>query len=580
VDSKAILRALSAAVFCAAATLLLPAQDPAQGQAPMQAPQSPAVDRTLATLHGVVRNSATGEGVPRALVEIEGDASTGALTDGDGRFEIPNVAVGPQAVAIRRPGFLDESNQAETPSGASTAGIPHNVLVASDMPDVVFTLTPACAIRGHIELSNGDSAAGIEVGLVRRIVMDGRAIWQPSGFTKTRSDGSYRFGGLTDGEYELYTTPVLDSEPAATLVTPGKAAATARWGYASVFYPDARDPSGAAQIAVANGQEAQANLTLTREPFQTVTANVILPQNVAVKGETYSVEVLDAGGHQLLYPAQFDQSTQTAQAVLPDGSYSLLVTGALMPSPGREGAAGAEPLVGLVDFAVAGRAIMNLHLLLSAPSPSSVQVSVIHSGTATVQMQNQQVAVMVSPASGPLGGAVMGQYATGTVDAPLPASYMAPGAYWVHTYLAGSGLCESSFTAGGANLGREPVTIGISGATAPLELALRDDCAQLTLQLPENLAGTSSGEEKFYTAYVVPDFDFTRDLDPALLRPSSRTFTVHGLTPGNYHVYTFEGNTRLEYRNSAVLAALPNPGQAITLSPGTASDLVLETSVQ
>ncbi len=52
--------------------------------------------------------------------------------------------------------------------------------------------------------------------------------------------------------------------------TPGGAGQ--RWGYPSVYYPEAREPSEAARIHVTNGQEAQANFTLTAEPFQTVSA--------------------------------------------------------------------------------------------------------------------------------------------------------------------------------------------------------------------------------------------------------------------------------------------------------------------
>ena len=83
------------------------AAEPAQDQSPPTQPST--LDRTLTTLHGVVRNAATGEGVPRALVRIEGDANTGALTDGEGHFEIPNIAVGPQSVEVRKPGFRDLS---------------------------------------------------------------------------------------------------------------------------------------------------------------------------------------------------------------------------------------------------------------------------------------------------------------------------------------------------------------------------------------------------------------------------------------------------------------------------------------
>ena len=61
------------------------------------------------------------------------------------------------------------------------------------------------------------------------------------------------------------------------------------------------------------------------------------------------------------------------------------------------------------------------------------------------------------------------------------------------------------------------------------------------------------------------------------LRPSTGgTLTLESLTPGSYHVFTFDAPVRLEYRNPAVLAAMPNPGQQVTLSPSATSNLVLE----
>src|SRR4051794_35101507 len=43
-------------------------------------------------VHGVVKNALSGEPLPRALVLIDGGGGVGALTDGDGRFEISGVA--------------------------------------------------------------------------------------------------------------------------------------------------------------------------------------------------------------------------------------------------------------------------------------------------------------------------------------------------------------------------------------------------------------------------------------------------------------------------------------------------------
>jgi hypothetical protein len=110
-----------------------------------------------------------------------------------------------------------------------------------------------------------------------------------------------------------------------------------------------------------------------------------------------------------------------------------------------------------------------------------------------------------------------------------------------------------------------------------MELTLRDDCSSLALELPPALADFVPGEEPTYTVYVVPEFDTTADIPPIDIHPSSGpTRTLDGLTPGSYHVYVFDRPVRFEYRNPAVLAELRHPGQSVTLSPGSTSNLVLE----
>jgi hypothetical protein len=50
--------------------------------------------------------------------------------------------------------------------------------------------------------------------------------------------------------------------------------------------------------------------------------------------------------------------------------------------------------------------------------------------------------------------------------------------------------------------------------------------------------------------------------------------TLTGLTPGNYHVFTFDRPVALEYRNAAVLSSLPS--QAVSLEPNAEADLTVE----
>jgi hypothetical protein len=110
-----------------------------------------------------------------------------------------------------------------------------------------------------------------------------------------------------------------------------------------------------------------------------------------------------------------------------------------------------------------------------------------------------------------------------------------------------------------------------------MELTVRNDCAQLNLSLPASAAALVPGIEPVYTVYVVPDFDTTADVQPVTLRPSSGgSLTVEGLTPGDYHVYTFAAPLELEYRNPAAMGQLPARGQPVTLTPGDAENLVLE----
>ena len=531
----------------------------------------------------MVRIGVSGDPLPHALVRIGGDASNGALTDGDGRFEIADVPAGPQEFTITKPGYLDEAEAAADSIAWNAHGYGHNVIVAADMGDVVFTMEPANSIRGQIQLSTGDAAEGIQVTLLRRTIRDGRAVWQESGSARTNSEGAYRFGGLTDGLYAVYTMPAMDSD-APMFVQVGASAHSARAGYASVFYPDARDLNSAAKIQLHGGEQAQANIALTLEPFQPVVAQVTMPG----AADNVSVQVLDAQGNALPYSAQFDASTHTAQAMLPEGSYSLsasMATRVFHIAATRNAnrseltALPSRGLAGEVSFTVAGRPVTALHLPMAAVGSSPVQVSLSHTGNTAVQQNvgytgGPPVFVTLTQTGGWLSDGMVTSYAEGPATGPLHPNPVPAGSYWVSTAIGPRTMCEASFTAGGASLAREPLVLGATGSTAPLQLSLRDDCARLTLSLPGSV-GYSAGEERAYTVYVIPDFDSTQAVVPQTLRMSTGgRAALSGLTPGSYHVYTFDRPVALEYRSPEVLAALP--AQAVSLDPNGEAELTVE----
>jgi hypothetical protein len=303
-----------------------------------------------------------------------------------------------------------------------------------------------------------------------------------------------------------------------------------------------------------------------------------------------SAQVLDAQGHSLPYRAEYDPATRALHALLPDGSYSFSVTvtfsrmtADMAGNRNFTPAMDAAPLTGQVDFSVAGHDIANLRIPLMAQRDNPLQVTVTRSGAQPAPASSEQggVYVALSQAGDSLTNGMVSLYANGSGPGQLETTFMPSGSYWAHTSITQHSLCLSSFTAGGANLAREPLVIGPAGVTAPLSLTLRDDCASLTLSLPAAGAALAPGEERWYTVYVVPDFESTENTTPQTLRPSSGgSVTLEGLTPGNYHVYTFAAPLVVEYHNPAALAALPTPGQAVTLSPGATTNLVLEVPAQ
>ncbi len=572
---------------------LAPAQQPQPETQNVPTPARVAV-------HGVVRNAATGAPLPRALVRIEGDSGIGALTDGEGRFEIPGVPVGPLIIRVRKPGFNDRPYATED-VGYQGDGPAHSVLVAAEMPDLAFALTPTSAIHGHIELSTGDPAQGIELTLLKQVVSNGRAVWAQNGVTKSNGEGDYRFAGLPAGVYALFTKPTLESEPAATVVEAG--AKVVRNGYPTVFYPQAREFSGATRIRLKAGQQAEANLLLPLESFYTVTATAILPngkpfdgkgteQNFFSSGPVLLEAVLDAAGHELAYKAVFNSATHSIQVNLPDGTYTLLATAIVRKSSGPDPPVGPgglsqtqESFIGYTELSVDGHTVSGLRIPLMVTPGWPIHLRVVRTNGQPAQSNpnaGRELQKLVTVTASNAGEAPMDSgNGNTTADESEPEQLemkaAGPGPHWISVQLNDRSLCMDSFSAGGVNLAREPLNVPLGASPPPMELTLRDDCARLALTLPPMLAAFLPGDEPFYTVYVVPDFDTTADIPPMTVHPSSgATLTVDGLTPGSYHVYIFDRPVRLEYRNPAVLAALPTPGQQVTLSPGATANLMLE----
>jgi hypothetical protein len=116
-----------------------------------------------------------------------------------------------------------------------------------------------------------------------------------------------------------------------------------------------------------------------------------------------------------------------------------------------------------------------------------------------------------------------------------------------------------------------------AGTNPPIEIALRQDCAQLTLSLPPK--EREAAIRTYYYVWVVPEF-------PTLQEPTRNTISTSDealneesfLTPGRYRVYSFTSSADVPYRDADAMERIAGSGQSITLAPNEHAHLVLELS--
>jgi hypothetical protein len=233
-------------------------------------------------VRGTVIDSITHQPIARALVDSHTQGAV--LTDNDGHFEF-DLPAGSVNFMVRRPGY--------GPHTSMLRG--HSVQVGPNTPDLTFTLTPEAFITGQVALSTADPADGIRVVAYRRHIVNGRQQWTMQSMATTNSEGIFRIARLEAGDYLLYSESARGREGP---IQPG----AKTFGYPPVYYPGTADSSSSAVLTLTTGQHAQADFTLTRQPYYSVTFTVTDLQAAA----RTSFQILDTSGHPTGFPVRWN----------------------------------------------------------------------------------------------------------------------------------------------------------------------------------------------------------------------------------------------------------------------------------
>jgi len=525
-------------------------------------------------VHGVVLNTLTREPIARVLVENNNAAE---LTDGDGRFEL-NLPEGMVQITVRRPGYNARGQDQN-----------HTVKVGPNTPELTFYLTPQATITGHVTLSTGEPADGITFLAYRKAIVEGRERWEVGNSASTDSEGTFRMANLaTPGLWVLCSVPSQEHPAARSAGALAPAASTP--GFPSICYPGpipvSGDISPANALTLAPGQQAEVEITLTRELFHRVAIGI--PNAAGAPG--VGVDIRDSSGRTLEFSAEWNSKTGLVEVYLPSGQYY-----AEARSQGQING------YGRLDFHVGGAAVSGLSMMLLPSRPISVEVhkefttalqNGLQSGSITGLARNPNnpglniTLIAADSAISDMAGGGLSQ-PPGSGDPSLfHLDNVIPGRYWVLTY-AYEGYV-SSITSGGSDLSRQPLIVGPGNSTVPIQVTLRNNTGQIQCTVnspaatePASVAtaagatGAAPGEVKPIFLYAIPTTQTSSQI-PQTQGQGTDSITFPNLAPGTYRVVAYDRFQQINLSDPQQLAEIASRGQTVTVSPGATASIQLD----
>ena len=520
-------------------------------------------------IRGTVINAVTQAPIPRALV-VSSDNRFAMLTDAEGHFEFtpPDsdrtgdsgsnarsyVTFGGNCsgVRARKPGFLDDCNEA--PASSTSSGDDHTI-----------ALVPEALIYGRVTLPDNDRLFGTRVELFFRDIVEGLPRWIPVKVEVTNSAGEFRFSELRAGEYRLLMIERADNDPAVS--TTAKS-----YGYPPVYYPAGADFASAATIHLSAGQSVEADISAVRQPYYRV-AIPVANSDIA-SALTVSVQALSGPGYSLGY----NPGAKRIEGLLPTGNYIVVAT-----AFGENSSSGTVNLK--VNAAAAEGPTMNL-----VPGGSiALNVKEDFTEKALGGTTSWNIGGKMIPVHGPRtylqprlesvddlepmrGGSP--RPPTGPNDNSLVLENLVPGHYYWLRLDTSRGYVASAHL-GDVDLFHQPFTVA-GGAATPVEIEMRDDTAEIDVSVtgmdsPSNEPGPFAPRA---FVYCVPEPDSAgqfRQLDSS----DAVKFGSTAMPPGTYRVLAFASQqAHLPYRDVEAMKAYETKGPVVHLTAGE------KTSVQ
>ena len=512
---------------------------------------------------GTVINSVTQAPIPRALV-FSADNRFAMLTDGEGHFEFTppdngetgiQGAIGSRSfrfaghcawIRARRPGFLDDCSE---PRGSNK----------SPSDDHTIALIPEALIYGRVTLPDNDHLFGTRVQLFLRDVVEGLPRWVQMKTALTNSAGEFRFFDLRAGDYKLLMHERADDDPVISTTTKS-------FGYPPVYYPAGADFPSATTIHLDAGESVEADISAARQPYYRVT--IPISNSDSVSGLNVTVQAQSGPGYSLGY----NSATKSIEGLLPSGNYVV-----------QASTYGDNAESGTVNVRVNAAPAEGPPISLVPDSSIIVDVKENFTdksweGSATF-FGRQRTFTLRGPRTylnprienvddlQPMQGGFLRPPA-GPNDTSLVFENLAPGHYWLRLNTSRGYVASAHM--GDVDLLRQPFAVA-AGASAPVEIEMRDDTAEIDGMVsgfPSSEGSETQGSGLTVWIYCVPLPDSAGQFQQLNASEDGR-FTQPTMAPGDYRLLAFGSQqSHLPYRDAEAMKPYETKGPVVHLTAG------------
>lgn len=501
------------------------------------------------TIEGVVINSATGEPVHAALVQVHFPRQNSVLTAADGKFRFEGIPASEVNLTVRKPGFFSEQELMQAPL------LNRTIKVGPDMAPIVLKLVPEGVIYGRVSGPDGDPIVNLPVRLLYGAIEEGERNWQQNLGGQTNDEGEFRLFGLKPGVYYLEAGP-----RAPAMAPPGRVADAPREGYGMSYYGGDSDIGSAAPINVTPGKQIRADFSVKPELFHQISGIVVgAPAGMAV-----GVQLLTPDGQNVPGGARFNPREGAFVALVPTGSYLLKAT-----LQGTNGLAG----VGSQSLNVTGDVV---GIRLDVGPTAIIPITADFQSTRNTERAPYQNAPPYVNVQLTLQGSVNRRVFSSSLDGPPENRLQVirnvePGTYNVRIRPNGHWYAASA-RRGPVNLLTDNLSIDTGDVGAPIEIVMRDDSAALKGIV------LSKGHPAQGIVVLVSD----SSAQPAITLPVMPTgeFEKRDLPPGDYRAIALDRIDGLEYANPEAMRPFSASMQPVRFAPSGEATLKLELQMR